>query len=259
MKQKGIMLVWALSMGICGAAAQSAVAHDTAEAVRVVERYLQYVDFDQILIDSVLYTETSVVDRDHPNDTMYIYRWHYRPAGAPAMERIEMWSRGKMDMAAYCDGKELFRKFDARERHWVDSKREPFIDFMKPYDLRGALYQWRSYAAEMSYEGEYTFEGQKVHRVFVRMAGIHDRYYYFEKTSGLLFLVTELPTILGEDAKHPEGMVDWRAWHEFTPFHGCLLPTAESYQTPDQIVILHHTYRYVAKNNALFKEDFRKR
>jgi len=259
MKYRGIVLAVLLVAGTEGLMAQSAIAHDTAEAVKIVERYLRYVDFDQLAIDSVLFTETSVIDRAHPDDTMFIYRWHYRPSGAPVMERIEMWSRGKMDMGAYTDGKRLFRQFDTKDRYWTDVKREVFIDFMHQYDLRGPLYRWRSYAGELSYEGEYTFEGQKVNRVFAREAKIHDRYYYFEKATGLLFLTTELPTVLGEEISHPEGMVDWRAWHEFIPFRGCVLPSIESYQAGDQIVIMYHTYRYIDKNTALFTEDFHKR
>ena len=227
-------------------------AADTARAMQIVDRYLHYVDYDRLPHDSMLVAVTHIVEHSHPNDTMTIYRWH----AWPNLDRIEMWQKGKMDMGAYSDGKKNFREFSGKYRAWRHMARHTYYDFVRPYDLRGPLYKWRSNATEMYYVGEYEYNGQKVDRVFVSMSEMLDRYYYFERATGLLFLVTELPHRLEGGFPDYDNMVDWRSWQEFTPVGDCLLPSAESYQIKGQLVILHHTYRLEPLSMRPFTEEF---
>ncbi len=54
--------------------------------------------------------------------------------------------------------------------------------------------------------------------------------------------------------------VDWRAWHEFTPFNGFLLPSIESYQVnQNQIVFIYRHYRTVPYDPTLFNQDYHKK
>ncbi len=227
-------------------------AEDTAKAIAIVDRYVDYVNYERIRNDSILFITTHIVDYEHPQDTMTIYRWHYWPN----LDRIEMWQKGKMEMAAYTDGKKLFKQFSEKYRAWRLVTRSTYLDFVEPYDIRGPLGKWRSRAAEMYHMGEYDFEGHPVDRVYVTMAGSLDRFYYFEKETGLLFLVTEIKHQMGGGVPDIDNMVDWRGWHEFVPVADCMMPSEESYQVQGQLVILHHTYRFIPYDAKCFTEDF---
>lgn len=227
-------------------------AEDSARAVKIVERYVNYVNYERICHDSILFIVTHIVDNDHPDDTMTIYRWHHWPN----QSRIEMWQKGKMEMGAYSDGKRTFKQFSPKYRAWRHILDHTFLDFVEPYDIRGPLALWRSRAAEMYYAGQLEFEGQPVDRVFVTMAGPLDRYYYFEQKTGLLFLLTEMKHQMGDGVPDIDNMVDWRGWHEFVPVGDCLMPAEESYQAQGQLVKLHHTYRLIPYDAKCFTEDF---
>ena len=228
---------------------------DTARAAAIIENYLDFVDFSKIRTDSVLCIVTYVIDREHPNDTMTIYRWYQ----SPNRIRIELWSNKKMNDAIYSDGKKLFRSFNAAQREWLSVTQDTYFDFTIPYDIRGALYDWRAKGAEASYAGEFTLEGHPVDRIQVSSPGLFDRYYFFERETGMLFMLTEQDHLFGDAKKTNNAQrVDWRAWHEFTPFHGCLMPSIESYQANGQVVLMYHHYHYEAPQPTLFTQDFRR-
>jgi hypothetical protein len=50
-------------------------------------------------------------------------------------------------------------------------------------------------------------------------------------------------------------LTDWRAWHEFIPFRGCLLPSIESYQVDDEIIIIYHNYSLEAYKEDAFSQN----
>ena len=230
------------------------VGADTTRAIKIIDSYLEKIDFSQANNDSVLCVVSYVVDRSHPHDTMTVYRWYMRPY----YNRIEIWQGGKIEGGYYSDGVKLFRKFHTGRREWADLTPDSYFNLVLPFDIRGALYNWRSKGGEVFYAGEVKFQGAPVERVFVTMPQTFDRYYYFEKSTGMLGLVVEEEHIYGdrEPAKNAV-RVDWRAWHEFTPFHGFYLPKEESYQVGgEQIVILNHSYHYEAPQTKLFTEDF---
>ncbi|MBO4600204.1 MAG: hypothetical protein J5641_05650 [Bacteroidales bacterium] len=229
------------------------VGADTTRAIAIIDRYVKMVDFSLYRTDSVLAVTSQIIDRDHPNDTMTIYRWYM----APRYNRIEIWQNGRMENGYYSDGIKLFRSFHQQRREWANLTPESYFYVSMPLDIRGALYNWRGKGAEVYYAGEFNFKGKALDRVFVTSPSSFDRYYYFEKESGLLGLVTEDEHMYGDAKKTMDYTpVDWRAWHEFVPLRGNYLPSEESYQVGQQVVTIHNSYRYEAPQTKLFTEDF---
>jgi len=228
---------------------------DTAMAARIIDNYIGLINFDHLLTDSILAVKTYVVDRSYPDDTITIYRWYSNGN----KNRIEMWQKRRMEDAYFTDGKKKFRRFSGTRRVWMDLTQMSYYDLTMPLDIRGALYSWRAKGAEATCLGEYTYNERPVYRVFVASPELFDRNYFFEKETGLLFLLTEDEHLYGNsDPAANSKRVDWRAWHEFTPINGCLLPTIESYQIKGQVIIMHHYYHFEPNNNALFTQEFRK-
>lgn len=241
---------------LAGHAQTDSTTRDTARAIRIIDNYLSYIDFSPLIQDdSMLCVVTKVTYMNHPGDTLTIYRWYHSTYQC----RIEMWPGKRMEEGLYSDGKSLFRTFDNKRRSWYDITRETFFNKSQPMDIRGALFNWRSKGAETYYVGVTAFENHEVDHIFFSSPGTFNRHYYFDKENGLPFLVTEEESMFGDDkpTKTSE-RVDWRAWHEFTPFNGYLLPTVESYQAHDEIVVMHHTYHLEAYRKGLFTDDFRK-
>lgn len=226
---------------------------DTARAAQIIDRYMEMVDFSMEKTDSVLCVVTKVVDLDKPTDTMTIYRWYM----APRNMRVEFWQNGRIEDGYYSDGIKYFRNFHTQRREWAAITRESFYDITFPLDIRGALYDWRTKGSEAYYLGDYKYEGHPVERLYVTSPGAFDRYYYFEKETGLLFLVTELDHMFGDSEKALNAQrVDIRAWHEFTPVHYFYMPSIESYRFEQQRVVMYHSYHYEAHNVKLFTEDY---
>ena len=106
----------------------------------------------------------------------------------------------------------------------------------------------------MRYDGIWNFQGHEAYRLFVKQGSYFDRYYMFEKESGLLFMYDELDSYL--DMEHDETRhVEWRAFHEYQPLDKCLFPSVESYMIDNDIVMIYHHYRYVAFDYDYFMED----
>ena len=72
----------------------------------------------------------------------------------------------------------------------------------------------------------------------------------------MLFIVTEEDHIYGDAQKSADAQkVDWRGWHEFIPFRGCLMPTMESYQVNDQLFIIRNSYEMVEYKSTYFTKE----
>lgn len=225
---------------------------DTALAAEIINNYISYVNFEHLLQDSVVFVRTSVVERSHPDDTIKILRWY----GSKRQIRIEMWQNGRMQDAFYTNGKKIFRRFSNTYRSWRNMSPDSFLDHTQALDIRGALYGWRSKGSEAYYVGEYTYNNHQAYRVFVTTPGAFDRNYFFEKETGLLFIVTEEDHIYGDAQKSADAQkVDWRGWHEFIPFRGCLMPTMESYQVNDQLFIIRNSYEMVEYKSTYFTKE----
>jgi hypothetical protein len=230
------------------------VGADTARAAAIIDRYIKMLDFSQLHDDSVLCVKTYVIDRSHPFDTITIKRWYMRPR----YNRTEIWQGGRMEDGYHSDGVKLFRKFHTGRREWANLTPDSYYEVSLPLDIRGALYDWRTKGGEAFYAGEMVYKGVKVDRVFVTMPELFDRYYFFEHETGLLGFLVEEPHIYGDREPARNAVrVDWKAWHEFVPVKGLLLPKEESYQVGgDQIVILYHSYHFEAPQKTMFTEDF---
>ena len=100
------------------------------------------------------------------------------------------------------------------------------------------------------------YNSNKVYRILVTDPSRYDRYYMFEKESGLLFLIKELET-QGDDVMTSDIHVDWRAYHEYMPFGRSILPSVESYQKGPSITIIHHSYSYLPVDTTIFNRDKR--
>ena len=225
---------------------------DTAIAASIINNYLGYIDFEHLLKDSVVHVSTSLVEREHPQDTIKILRWY----GANRQNRIEIWQNGRMEDAFYSDGKKLYKRFSKSRRAWRNMSQMSYIEITMPFDIRGALHNWRSKGSEAYYVGTYNYNEQPTYRIFVTTPDMFDRNYFFERKTGLLFLVTEEDHIYGNAEKAANAQrVDWRGWHEFTPFRGCLLPTVESYQVEHQLFVMNHSYQMLPYRKAFFTQN----
>ena len=229
---------------------------DTTRAAQIIDQYLGMVNFEHYKTDSILYVVSKIVERNHPNDTMYIYRWYQ----GSRKVRYEIWQQGKLEDGYYGDGINVFRKFRPSVREWAQITAESFYDGVTPLDIRGALSNWRGKGAEVAYAGSATYEGAPVDRIYVTSPGLYDRYYYFEKNTGLLFLVTEEDRLYGDDEAAKNAVrVDWRAWSEFTPVRNFMLPSVESYQHEGSIVTIHNSFQYISPKSNIFTEEYIKR
>lgn len=219
---------------------------DSAEIV--IDRYLGLLNFGEMKTDSMLYIETLIVGRNHPNDTTIMRRWFV----APNQYRVELWMRKSLGYGLVSDGKNVFRKYNMKKDQWENISASAYYDDAPAYDFHGSLYRWKTDGGNVEYQGEWNYDGHQAYRIFVRSPIRYDRNYLFEKESGLLFLVHEFDTHVETMTEGPH--VDWRAVHEYQPVGRCLFPSVESYQYKNDIVFQYHTYQYVPINYDLFQK-----
>ena len=130
---------------------------------------------------------------------------------------------------------------------------ETYYDAEQAYDIYGPLYQWRLRGEDLTYEGVARYKDQPVIRIGARSPSHYDRHYYFEQGSKLLFLYTESDSVAGEPLPlKTRNRVDWHAYHEYQPLGEVLLPSVESYQYQNSIVLIFHKARYVANDERIF-------
>ena len=247
---KKLILCLIFAAGCYAAAAQQPA--DTDSATMVVERYLKILNYEAIRNDSILYVESFITNRNDPSDTLQMRRWFMWPN----LNRTELWHHGVMKFGLVSNGHGRYRRFDADKRVWKDAQEFSYLDQAMAYDYRGPLYRWDMNGLELIYQGEWNYNSNKVYRILVKDPARFDRYYMFEKESGLLFLIKELETH-GDDVVTSDIHVDWRAYHEYQPFGHSLLPSAESYQKGASITIIHHSYRYLPADTSIFNRDKR--
>lgn len=214
----------------------------------VIDRYLGLLNFDEMKTDSMLYIETIIVGRNHPNDTTVMKRWFV----APNQYRVEIWMRNALGYGLVTDGRNVFRKYNFKKEYWENISASDYYDDAPAYDFHGPLYRWKTDGGNVEYQGEWNYNGHPAYRIFVQSPIRYDRNYLFEKESGLLFLVHEFSTHAETMTEGPH--VDWRAVHEYQPFGRCLFPSVESYQYKEEIVFQYHTYKYLPINLELFQK-----
>lgn len=233
---------------IFAASAQNTASTDSAALV--VNRYLRLLNFESLRTDSILYIESYIINRSDLTDTTFMRRWHVEPN----QDRVELWHGGELGYGLVTDGKQLFKKYNAKKKVWETISASKYFDDAPAYDFHGPLYRWKTDGLEMHYQGEWNYNGNTAYRILIQSPTRYDRYYMFEKESGLLFLIDELST-------HSENMdpnaphVDWRACHEFTPLGRCLFPSIESYQYNGAVTIIYHHFKYLPLNPERFTQE----
>lgn len=224
---------------------------DSAEIV--VNRYLRLLNYDALRQDSMLYIETVIYSRSNPHDTIMMRRWHV----APYKYRTEIWHGDTLTTGLVCDAESVFLEYDRWSKHWDDVGVTWYYDHAKAYDFHEPLFNWKSEGCKLTYKGVWKFQGENVYRILVESPLRYDRYYLFEKNSGLLFLIDETtghsPSFDTVNNVH----VDWRAYHEYQPLGTAVFPSIESYQYDDDITFMFHKMCYLPINEELFKRGKR--
>lgn len=221
-------------------------------ASKIVDHYVSLVNHKSIRSDSILFIETAIVNDSHTEDTLIMRRWFLPPNN----NRVEFWQNGKRQTCYHSNGEKIYRKYDTIANAWTSEAADSYYMECSNYDYHGPLYDWRNNGNELFFRGESDFEGTPIYVVHVEGPSHYDRNYFFEKSTGLLFFVQEFPTIEGKPMTAHGSQVDWRAFHEFTPFGNSILPTQESYQHQGIITVMKHTYKYLAPDKTIFEKDY---
>lgn len=220
-------------------------------AIFVVKQYLQKLNHQSIRADSMLYIESYIYDRETPTDTLVMKRWYV----APNLYRSEVWHGDTVQEILYSNARNLFRWYDGEKGNWQDLSPAWYYDKAEAYNFHGPLHNWNYDGSELSYQGIWRYNGQEAYRIFIQCPSRYDRFYLFEKESGLLFLIDEQtehnPDMQLRDGKH----VEWRAIHEYTPLGEALFPTVESYQFEGRITLIFSKVQYMPINMNLFMQD----
>ncbi len=223
---------------------------DSAEAV--IARFMTLMNYEALPHDSILLIESTIVTRNAPHDTCKMRRWY----GYPHNVRIEVWMHDTLYEGYHNNGIKYYRKYDYKQKMWIDASDIHYNDMTQAYDYRGPLYNRHNKGYEISYAGEYTFNNHKIYRISVSSPETYDRMYLFEKTSGLLFLCTESTTIQGKNSKDiGDNHIDWRAYEEYLPLHESLIMSSESYQHHNTVTFARHIPRLIPMNKNIFKYD----
>lgn len=220
-------------------------------AAWIIDRYLAKLNYGPLKPDSMLYIESVIVNQGDPTDTVFLRRWFAHPE----YSRVEIWRNNKLIEGLYANGTDEYRRYDTIRHAWGSKTRADYFDFIEAYDYRGPLYHWRTNGSEITYQGEVDFQGQKVYNVFVAAPFHYDRFYLFEKESGLLFMFTEADHVWGDERINPNLHVDWRAYNEYMPVSGMLLPYVESYQKDQSITLVRHYMWYEPLDLKLFNRE----
>lgn len=225
---------------------------DIDSAAIVLERYLSILNYEAIRSDSVLYIESHAFSQRNPSDTIVMKRWFLPESNY----RTELWHGDTLEIGLYSNGYDTFMRYDAKKKLWFKVDVSQYYDHFNAYNFHGPFHQWKNNKKniQLRYDGVWNFNGNQAYRIFVSQAEMFDRYYMFEKESGLLFMYDQLDSY--KDFSRDETThVEWRAYHEYTPLGASLFPSLESYQYEDDIVVTHHAYRYIAKDMKYFTED----
>lgn len=244
--KKVLFVVLLLLTVRCAVAQNHQYVEDTA--ARIINRYLRMLNYEALRGDSILYIKSAIVQRDFPSDTTWMLRWVQGNKF-----RVEVWAADTVQVGLLTDGVH-FQEYNTIAKIWQPMSSFDYYDDAIPYDYRGPLYNWRTLGRTAQYAGEYTFQGHPVDRVFVSGPFVYDRYYLFEKESGILFMYTESETMDGEQRSDLSNHVEWRAYHEYTPLGMSLFPSVSSYLSQGSLVVIHDTVSYLPPKEVIFQK-----
>lgn len=236
---------------VMGAMAQKTAAKvDSAEMV--VNRFLKMQDFNKLGKDSILYMETYIYYRSNPTDTAILKRWYY----PPNCFRAELWHADSLVEGNYTNGKNIHRQLTpSMKMGWVEVTPELYYENERQYDIRGVLHHWKADASELKYDGIWDFNGNKVYKIRMETPNRYNKYYLFEKESGMLFLIQETDEKSEYNNHQAYARPDWHAYHEYQPWGAVLLPSVESYQVGNDIVYYFTRFKNVALDMSVFEKN----
>ena len=246
--KRPILCILLLLVGLGVRGQETAAAVDSAQLI--VDRYLSLLNYDSIRTDSILYIESHIFSRNKATDTIIMKRWFYPEANY----RVELWHGDTLEFGLYSNGYDTFRQYKKKHKTWFKTDVGKYYEMLDFYNFHGPLFHWGLHPISFRYDGLWNFNGQQAYRIFIKQAEIFDRYYMFEKESGLLFMYDELDSYM-EMERDVTNHVEWRAYLEYTPLGKCLFPTIESYQMDGNIVMIYHIYRYIKFDYDIFTED----
>ncbi|MBQ6238028.1 MAG: hypothetical protein IJK07_07405 [Bacteroidales bacterium] len=234
-----------------GATAQKAMSNaDTAE--QIVQRYFDITNYEALRRDSILYIETIIYKSIDTTDTAILKRW-FLP---PNRFRAELWHNDTLIEGCYTDGKSIYKEYSLGVINgWATITQSRYYVLEPGYDFRGHLYHRAANAAELTYKGEWNFNGQSVLRVFVDTPLQYCRNYLFEKDNGLLFLIEETNQHSEYTDHQAYTHPKWHAFHEYQPLGTVLLPSVESYQMDGEQVYHFSHYRYIPLDMKIFTQN----
>lgn len=223
---------------------------DSAELI--VSRFLKMQDFNKLRRDSILYMETYIYYRSKPSDTAILKRWFY----PPNCFRAELWHGDTVIEGNYTNGKSIHRQLTpSMKMGWVEVTPELYFENERQYDIRGSLHNWKADAAELKYEGLWDFNGNKVHRILVETPNKYNKYYLFERESGVLFLIQETNEKSEYSNHQSYDHPDWHAYHEYQPWGAVLLPSVESYQVGNDMVYYFTRFKNLPLDMSIFEKN----
>ncbi len=194
----------------------------------VVTNYLKLLNYDN-LPNKTVYLESAITENNFPGDTMYMKRWFY----GNKFSRVELYHQGKQIVGFCSNGKKYWHYKPGLER-WDTLSLTLYHDSITGYDYRKPIHTWEARSLEFKKCDIINLEGQEVYRVMVVDPDHLDRYYMFEKSTGLLFLM--MPVVPETGKRRHE--VQWRAINEYLPVDGVyIFPSVESYQHFNAITI----------------------
>lgn len=235
---------------LCHAQNHAFVIDDTAQYV--VDRYLRMLAIDELPEDSVLALETAVTVYGK-TDTVWMRRW-YMPSNK---FRIEIWHKDRLMQGYITNGDKRFRRYNRYELIWEPTTESNLDNFIRSYDFRSPLYQWREKGATLTWNGTTTLKDHLMQVVKVSCPDMFDRYYMFDADNGLLTLIFETDKMNGtavDVADHPSH-ISWKGIQEYLPVNRCLLPSEESFMRNDELTILRTTVKLLPRNDELFTKD----
>lgn len=235
----------------CGAFGQNK-GHIADSAEYVVNRFLNIQNSDALKGDSILYMETYIYYRSSPHDTAILKRW-FLP---PNRFRAELWHGDTLTEGVYSDGKKIFRECNIKMlAGWTRVADSRYYTIAPTYDFRGELYSWKADAAELTYKGIWNFNGHEVYRILVETPDKYNKYYLFEKESGILFFIEETNEHSEYNNHQAYSHPDWHAFHEYQPIGNTVLPSVESYQIGNDMLFYFTHYKLIPINMDIFTKD----
>ncbi len=254
--RKNITIAFLLVLTTTSAWAQSTPKAGKDQAIDsaqwVVDRYQRLMNIDGLYHDSILYMESIIYYTSSPTDTAILKRW-FLP---PNRFRSELWHGDTLLEGAYTDGKHRFREINIKNvKEWTRVAESRYYNLVRIYEFRGPLYNWQANGAELTYQGVWNFQGNDVYRIYMEAPERYNTYLLFEKEGGLLFLEQQTNKHSAYSNHQAKEHASLHGIHEYYPIGRTLLPSVESFQMEDDMMLYYTTYRYLPVDMKIFTED----